>query len=42
MALLAISGFPLPLTLATKGTRMAGRRIPAITIKTIISRRVNP
>jgi hypothetical protein len=42
MALATISGFPLPLMPVAKGTMIAGIRIPAKTIRIIISMSVNP
>jgi hypothetical protein len=42
MAVVAISGFPLPFTADTKGTMMVGRSIPAITMRMMISMSVKP
>ncbi len=42
MAVVAISGFVLPLMPVANGTIMAGSRTPAMTIRIIISISVNP
>ncbi len=40
--MVTISGFPLPLIPVAKGMMMAGKRMPAMTIRMIISMSVKP